>query len=61
MRRVRYAFWRWLAPKMPTRKSRVWAWERKWSLWHGLYGPHEQLWAEPLGTTINYTTQRNFT
>jgi hypothetical protein len=54
---IRYAFWRWLAPKLPTRKLRVWAWDRKWRLWHALYGPHESLWREPLGTSINFTTR----
>jgi hypothetical protein len=52
---VRYRFWRWLAPNLPTRRMRNWAWGRKWALWHRLYGPHEHLWAEPMGTTINYT------
>jgi hypothetical protein len=45
---ARYRFWRWLAPRLPSRKSRDWAWERKWRLWHALYGPHQLLWrAEP--------------
>jgi hypothetical protein len=48
--RLRYLFWRWLAPKLPTRRLRDWAWAHKWALWHTLYGPHERLWAEPMGT-----------
>lgn len=42
--RVRYAFWRWLAPKLPTRRLKVWAWDHKWRLWHDLFGPHVNLW-----------------
>lgn len=55
---IAYRFYRWLAPKLPTRRLRNWAWGRKWSAWHNLYGGHESLWAEPLGTSINYTTGR---
>jgi hypothetical protein len=55
--RFRYLFWRWLAPKLPTRRLRDWAWAHKWALWHALYGPHERLWAEPMGTAINFTTE----
>jgi hypothetical protein len=55
---TRYRFYRWLAPKLPTRRLRDWAWGKKWDAWHGLYDAHENLWAEPLGTTVNYTTGR---
>jgi hypothetical protein len=41
----RYRLWRWIAPRLPTRRSRDWAWARKWRLWHDLYGPHRSLWA----------------
>lgn len=54
---IRYHFWRWLAPKLPTRRTRDWAWERKWRVWHQLYSPHAMLWAEPMGTAINFTTE----
>lgn len=37
-------FWRWLAPKLPHRKLRDWAWGRKWPLWFELYGSHVCLW-----------------
>ena len=40
-----YRFWRWLAPKMPTRRTRDWAWRHKWRLWHDLYGQHQTLWS----------------
>jgi hypothetical protein len=42
---MRYRFWRWIAPKMPTRKLRDWAWQMKWHHWHRLYGPHQCLWS----------------
>lgn len=41
----RYLFWRWLAPKMPSRKLRDWAWGRKWRLWFTLFGDHVPLWS----------------
>lgn len=40
----RYRFWRWLAPKLPYRRLRDWAWGRKWCLWFRLYGDHVCLW-----------------
>jgi hypothetical protein len=42
---VGYAMFRWLAPRLPSRRSRDWAWGWKWRLWHSLYGPHVHLWA----------------
>ncbi|WP_380925408.1 hypothetical protein [Sphingomonas leidyi] len=42
--KLRFLFWRWLAPKLPRRAWRDWAWDRKWRLWHALYGPHINLW-----------------
>lgn len=40
----RYRFWRWIAPMLPSRRLRDWAWAHKWNLWHALYGPHQLLW-----------------
>jgi hypothetical protein len=42
--RQMYFFWRWIAPKLPTRRLRDWAWDHKWALWHELYGAHQSLW-----------------
>lgn len=41
---IRYQFWRWVAPKLPRRKWRDWAWAHKWRLWHDTYGRHQCLW-----------------
>lgn len=41
---ARYRIWRWIAPRLPTRRSRDWAWRHKWRLWHTLNGPHQSLW-----------------
>lgn len=41
---TRYLFWRWIAPKLPTRTLRDWAWQRKWAAWREIYGAHELLW-----------------
>lgn len=45
MRMARYRFWRWLAPKLPGRKLRVWVWDHKWRLWFMLYESHINLWS----------------
>lgn len=45
MKMARYRFWRWIAPLLPMRRLRDWAWARKWSLWHEIYGEHVLLWS----------------
>jgi hypothetical protein len=48
MVKLRYGLWRWLAPRLPYRRLRVWAWDRKWALWFRLYDDHVLLWEQEL-------------